>query len=262
MEASQVFKRVRLLLAIVCLTGLSALAAPIAHAQTPTIAPVPQLPTGVCGSVTTYTAATASAAGSLVIATTPPATSASQTYAIAPGVTLTGAAGLAAGANICFVPGPLNASNQITAGTVLPATSTSITVCGLTAGYTAGSVLSIGGTTFTLQSDATVTGGTPTVGQTQTYTLTLSPLGRVTAATVATGDCAATTITGPITNVVTATQTAQGSYMIGAATYYISPGSTIVFSTTLAAHILPNRLPRIYQMWLQALNSFTSTAVM
>jgi hypothetical protein len=37
--------------------------------------------------------------------------------------------------------------------------------------------------------------------------------------------------------------------MIGAATYYISAGSTIVFSTTLAAHILPNRIPRIYQMW-------------
>jgi hypothetical protein len=249
MEASQVFKSARLLLSLVFLAGLTAIVTPGAHAQTPTVAPVPQLPNGVCGSVTSYTAATATAAGSLVLATTPPASSATQTYAIAPGSTVTGASSLTAGASVCFVPGTLNSSNQITGGTVLPATGVTLTVCGLVAGYTAGSVLSVGGTTFTLQSDAAVTGGTPTVGQTQTFTLTLSPLGRITAATVATSNCPATTITGPIINVVTATQTAQGSYMIGSATYYISPGSTIVFSTTLAAHIRPNRIPRIYQVW-------------
>lgn len=242
-------KSVRLLLSLAFLTGLTALAAPVAHAQSNPVAPVPQLPSGVCGSVTTYTAATATAAGTLVLATTPPATAATQTYAIAPGAALTGATSLAAGANICFIPGTLNASNQITGGTVLPPTAVTITLCGLVSAYSAGTVLSVGGTTFTLQSDAAFTGATPTSGQTQTFTLTLSPLGRVTAATVAAGDCPATTITGPITNVVTATQTTQGSYMIGAATYYIAPGSTIVFSTTLAAHILPNRFPRIYQFW-------------
>lgn len=245
------FKPVRLLLTLAFLTGISVLAVTSAHAQTPTVAPVPSLPSGVCGTVTSYTAATASAAGTLVLATTPPNTSASQTYNIAPGTTITGAASLVAGASVCFVPGTTNSSSQITGGNVLPATSATLTVCGLTAGYTAGTVLSVGGTTFTLQSDATVTGGTPTAGQTQQFTLTLSPLGRVTAITVAVGNCAANTITGPVTNIVTSTQTTQGSYMVGAATYYISPGSTIVFSQVLAAHILPNRIPRIYQNWVR-----------
>jgi hypothetical protein len=244
-----VIKSARLLLSLAFLTGLTALAAPGAHAQTNTVAPVPQLPNGVCGSVVSYTAATATAAGTLVLATTPSGSAAQQTYSVAPGSTITGAASLTQDASVCFVPGTLNASNQITGGTVLPPTSVTITVCGVVAGYTQGSILSVGGTTFTLQTDASFTGAVPTAGQTQTFTLTLSPLGRVTAATVAAGDCPATTITGPITNVVTATQTTQGSYMIGAATYYIAPGSTIVFSTTLAAHILPNRFPRIYQFW-------------
>ncbi len=245
------FKPVRLLLTLVCLTGFSALAATSAHAQTPAVAPVPTLPSGVCGTVTSYAAATASAAGSLVLATTPPNTASSQTYAIAPGSTVTGDTGLTAGASVCFVPGAANSSNQISGGTVLPPTSTTLTVCGLTAAYTAGTVLSVGGTTFTLQSDAAVTGGTPTAGQTQQFTLTLSPLGRVTAMTVAAGNCAANTITGTVTNIVSSTQTTQGSYMVGAATYYISPGSTIVFSQVLAAHILPNRIPRIYQNWVR-----------
>lgn len=252
-------KPMRLLFALVCLVSLSVVASSAAHAQTPTIAPVPSLPNGVCGTVTSYTAATSTAAGSLVLTTNPAGgTTATQTYAIAPGSTVTGDSSLTAGASVCFVPGTANASSQIAGGRVLPATATTLVVCGLTAGYTAGSVLSVGGTTFTLQSDAAFTGGTPTVGQTQQFTLTLSPLGRVTAATVAVGDCPATTITGAVTNIVTTTQTTQGSFMVGAATYYVSAGSTIVYSQALAAHIVPNRLPRIYQMWLATEDSFAA----
>jgi hypothetical protein len=209
--------------------------------------------------VTSYTAATASAAGTLVLAVTPPGTPASQTYAIAPGATIGGTVAITTGAPLCFVPGATNASSQITGGTTLPSTATNLTVCGVTAGYTAGSVLSVGGTTFTLQSDAAITGGTPTVGQTQTYTLTLSPLGRVTAATVAAGDCPATTISGPITNIVPTTQTAQGSYMVGAATYYVDAGITVVFGQPLAAHVMPNRIPRIYQQWFSIRSSTSAT---
>lgn len=257
MEESQVYKSARLLLSALCLTGFSALAATgAAHAQTPPIAPVPQLPSGVCGTVTSYTAATATAAGTLVLATTPPGTTSSQTYAIAPGATITGDASLTANASVCFIPAATNSSSQITGGTVLPPTATTIVVCGLTAGYTAGSVLSVGGTTFTLQSNATFSGGTPTIGQTQQFTLTVSPLGRVTAAAVAVGQCPATTVTGPITNIVPSTQTTAGSYTIGAATYFVAAGATVVFSQPLAAHPVLNRIPRIYREWMASGGTF------
>lgn len=232
----------RRLLLLVAIVALAAAFAVVPHtgsvsAQTGTVTTTaPVLPSGVCGTIGSFTPATTGSAGSLVIAST--------TFAIAPGVTLGGQDLLVArgaGSTLCFIPGALNASNQIMGGTILSSVPSYLTVCGTVSAYTASTSLSIGGLQFALDTNATFVGNGgagPTVGQNEEIALTISPLGLVLNGVInATPSCAAgtTTISGGFTTYSAPTATVPGYITIGASTYFIAAGTNV----TSATHSVP-----------------------
>jgi hypothetical protein len=191
----------------------------------------------VCGVVTGYVAATATVAGSVGLGGTP--------YAIAPGVSLSGAGILTTGTSVCLT-GTLNSSGQIASGTVTFNGGVQVTVCGLASLYNAptstmpGSLV-IAGITFPVAAGATF-GGTSTVQVPATLgiTLTLNGQGAITAGTITATGCNGQTISGPITNYVPPTATTAGSITIAGITYPVAPGTvlTVGSGVPLSARLL------------------------
>ncbi|HEX6509620.1 MAG TPA: hypothetical protein VF221_18480 [Chloroflexota bacterium] len=133
-------------------------------------------PVNVCGVVTAYTLATSTNAGSITIG--------GQSYAIAPGVTLTGSALLSSGPNptLCLQAG-LGTSGQISSGSLSTSTvggASTQNVCGAVTAYTpasstAGGSITVGGNTFSILAGAVFVGAAqPAVGTSVCLTLTLN----------------------------------------------------------------------------------------
>jgi hypothetical protein len=189
------------------------------------------IPTGFCGTVSSFTPATSGAAGSVTFS----GTNLNQTFSIAPGTVLANSAAVSTGANLCLIY-TLGTSNAITSGQFVANNPVQIVVCGMVTGYTpatssATGVLDIGGIGLATGLGSTFTGGTPTVGQTQSLTLTLNGLGLVTTGTVAAGNCPnGPTLAGTFSAYTAATSTTAGSITFGFATFPIAAGTNLTVS--------------------------------
>lgn len=137
-------------------------------------------PVNICGIVSSYTAATATTSGVLMIQ--------GESVAIAPGTTITGDTLLTAGANVCLtgqsgptglVSGTITSPTGTSTTTTTPGATTgpngntagtAVTLCGTVTAYTAATTtaagtITISGTTFPILVNTTLTGTAPTVGQ-------------------------------------------------------------------------------------------------
>lgn len=187
----------------------------------------------VCGAAGTYTAPTASAAGSLIVG--------GVTYPIATGQTVSGASLATSGANICVI-GTFNTSNQLTSVTITAntgaSTPTSILICGPVTNYTAatssaaGSIM-VNGVKIPIASGTTIGGATVANGlnvcikgaigsgglSTASATSNSPPVGTPTGVTV--------NVCGPLSAYTAATGTAGGTLVIGGITFPIAAGTSI-----------------------------------
>jgi hypothetical protein len=217
-----------LLAAIIAALGLVTLVAPVHRASAQAAAATPP---GVCGTVSSFTAATATAAGSITISTA----NQNQTFSIAPGTVLGNSAGISATSNVCL-QFTLNSAGVITGGQFTANNPVQIVVCGAVTAYTAATAsaagaLTIGGIAFATAPGAGFTGGTPTAGQTQSISATLNGLGLITQGTVASGNCPnGPTLSGPYSSFTAPTATTAGSVTFGSATFAIAAGSNITVS--------------------------------
>jgi len=201
-------------------------------APAPAATPGPAvIPTGFCGTVSSFTPATGTAAGSITFS----GTNINQTFPIAVGTVLANSAAVSIGANLCLIY-TLDATGAVTSGQFVANSPTQIVVCGLVTAYTPATgtttgVLDIGGIGLATGLGATFSGGTPTVGQTQTLTLTLNGLGLITTGTVAAGNCPnGPTLAGTFTGFTAATATTAGSIAFGFATFPVAPGTNLTVS--------------------------------
>lgn len=211
----------------ICLIGTLNSAGQISSASVTADVPltiVATAPTTVCGVVSSYTPASATTFGSVVIG--------GATYSIVANSSIGGSGLLSNGANVCLQL-TLNSAGQITLATVTSNGGIQVSVCGPISSYTAATstvagLLTIAGITFPVAANATVSGPT-TVTATSTLGLTLSinGQGQVTAANITSTSCTAITISGPITGFVPATATSAGSITIAGFTFSVAVGTVL-----------------------------------
>jgi hypothetical protein len=175
-----------------------------------------------CGPVTAFTAATATATGTITIGTGGPV------LTIAAGTSFTGPT-LATNANICIV-GTTNSTGQLVSGFVFTnpnPVAGGITVCGNVTAVGTGS-LNIGGASFTFASGgATFTGLPLTTAGPLCISFTLNASGQVTGGIVS--QAAATspvTVCGAVTAFTAATSSAAGTITISGVAIPIASGTT------------------------------------
>ncbi|MEP7273086.1 MAG: DUF5666 domain-containing protein, partial [Acidobacteriota bacterium] len=188
---------------------------------TPNVTPV----TVLCGVVSAFTAATATAAGSITIG--------GVTYVIAPGVILSGTGLITIGANLCLSIVP-NSQGEIISSTVIIGVGSSVSLCGVVTAFvgatvsTAGSV-TINGTTLGIAAGTVLTGQAfLQVGASVSVTATLNALGQITMPSSASA-CSGSSISlcGLLTAFVAATATSPGSITIGGVTLVIAPNTIL-----------------------------------
>lgn len=195
------------------------------------------IPTGmqaVCGTLGAFTAS-GTAAGSVTVG--------AATIFLPVGTTINNTAIATTGANVCF-EFTVSSAGAITNAIFVANASIPVTICGSVTAYTAATSsgagsLVIGGVTIPLPVGSVFvpTAQAPTVGQTQTVSITLNAAGQVVSLTTAAGSCATTTITGTPTASIPATATTAGSITFGAAVFTIAAGSNVILpgSVPLAA---------------------------
>jgi hypothetical protein len=191
----------------------------------------------VCGVVTAYTASTTTTAGLVTIA--------GQTYAIAPGVALTGA-GLVAAAVVCLTAS-LNSTGQISAGSfngTVGSTST-VSLCGTFGGYTAattttpGSII-ISGQAIPIGVGVVLSGSTTLLANTAIcLTGTANGAGQIVVGTVSSTALAPVSVCGTVTAYTLSTASTAGSITIGGQTYGIAAGVTLGGASLLTASANP-----------------------
>ena len=180
----------------------------------------------VCGVVTAYTAATASAPGSLTIG--------GQTFPIAAGTAIDGSGLITVGANLCL-NGTLDASGQLVVPSSVTANvSTSVSVCGVVSAYTAATAsapgsLTIGGQTFPIAAGTVISGSSLiTAGADLCLTGTLNASGQlVVPSSVSANVSAAVNVCGVVVAYTAATASTPGSITIGGNTFPIAVGTAI-----------------------------------
>jgi len=201
------------------------------HAEAAT--PPPTVTVNVCGTVTSYTAATALLPGAVTISGLP--------YTIAANTVLQGSALLLVGAHVCL-NADVDASGLLSNGTVTAnagATAT-VHVCGTVSAYTAAGVLTpgtitIGGQTFAISPNTTLA-GTVTVNTPGCLDANLSPTGSITAGGLTSGSGGPTVnmnVCGTVVSYTAATATAPGSININGLPYTIAANTILQGSALL-----------------------------
>ncbi len=201
------------------------------HAEAAT--PPPTVTVNVCGTVTSYTAATVLLPGAVTISGLP--------YTIAANTVLQGSALLLVGANVCL-NGNVDASGLLSNGTVTAnagATAT-VHVCGTVSAYTAAGVLTpgtiiIGGQTFAISPNTTLA-GTVTVNTPGCLDANLSPTGSITAGGLTSGSGGPTVninVCGTLVSYTAATASAPGSININGLPYTIAANTILQGSALL-----------------------------
>ncbi len=182
--SSSTWTRVRSTLLVLVLVLSLTLVPQLVRSTPAAAAPAAQM-VSICGTVSSYTAATSSGNGTITIGTT--------RYTILAGTTFTGpAAGLVANAAILCFQLTLNSSGQITAGVVTGPTFTSGTmqICGVVTAFSAATAgapgsITIAGQTFTMVTGSVGTGVAIAIGTSHCIIFTLNAAGQVVAFRVA-----------------------------------------------------------------------------
>jgi hypothetical protein len=192
----------------------------------PTVAPTGSM-VAICGSVTAFTPATATSAGSISFSTANVVT----TYPILAGVTLVGQSAISTGVNVCL-SGQLNAGGSLVNGVITVNTPTTIVICGPVTAYTPATAtalgsLTIAGITFPTAVGATFTGATVAAGANLCITAQLSSLGNLLSGRAVVNTSGALSLTGPFTTFIPPTATTNGLVTFGTTTFVIPAGSTI-----------------------------------
>lgn len=233
----------------VCLKGTSGTSGVVSGTVTPNGASATGGATNtttvnLCGALTAYNAATASAPGSVTIG--------GSTLPIAAGTTLTGSDLLKTGTNVCLQG--TSGTNGLVSGTVTPqgatatgtaTTATTVTICGAVtalnqATASAPGSITIAGITFPIAAGATSV-GTAAVGTNVCAGFTVqSPSGAIAGVSYSPATGTAATFTGPYSNYTAPTTTTAGSIVIGGVTYAVAAGTTLTVaspSVPLAAYV-------------------------
>ena len=195
----------------------------------------------LCGVVSAYTAATASAPGSITIG--------ESTIPIAAGTAIDGAGIVHAGADLCL-HGTVNGFGQLTAPSSVSANATTtIHVCGVVSAFTsattssAGSI-TIGGQTIPIAAGTGIDGsGLITLGTDLCLNGTLDGSGHlVVPSSVSAGATASLNVCGVVTAYTAATASTPGSITIGGQTIPIAAGTNIDGSglVTIGANLCLN----------------------
>ena len=178
----------------------------------------------ICGEVDSYTAATGLVPGALVID--------GQSFVLAAGTELTNSNLLTANADICL-SASLNASGDITGGSITANAATAVEVCGAVTAFTAATAavpgsITIGGQTFPIAAGTTLDGqGLATVGADLCLDATANGAGQLEDGTLTANATAAVEVCGAATAFTAATATAPGSITIGGQTFPIAAGTTL-----------------------------------
>jgi|GEM_PF-1966369 len=180
----------------------------------------------ICGVVSAFTAATASAPGSITIG--------GQTFPIAAGTVINGVGQLTAGTNACL-SGTLNASGQIVApSSITLQAGTTVNICGVVSAFTAATAsapgsITIGGQTFPIAAGTVINGvGQITGGVNACLSATLNASGQIIVPSSITLTANSTiNVCGVVTAFTAATASAPGSITIGGTTIPIAAGTNI-----------------------------------
>jgi hypothetical protein len=181
----------------------------------------------ICGTVTSFTAATGTTAGTITFTTGNLVT----TYPILAGVTLVGQNAITTGASVCL-SGLLDVTGNVVSGVITVNAPTTIIVCGPVTAYTAATATALGsvtiaGITFPTALNATFSGTTIAVGSNLCITAQLSGLGNLVGGSVAANTSGALSLVGPFTTYIPATATTPGLVTFGTVSFVIPAGSTI-----------------------------------
>ena len=201
-------------------------------------------PVAVCGTVSSYTAATATTAGTITLSTP----NVNATFAIAPGATVSGGTGLATGTDICL-SAAADSSSNLTTLTFTPNTGLNAVFCGTVGAFvpattTSTGLLTIAGATFSLALGTAFTGSTLTVGTDACVTATLNGLGEINGGTVSASGSSTPTGTpisfcGTVSSFTAPTAGAAGSVTLSGlnanVTFAVAAGTTIAGSSAAPA---------------------------
>jgi len=210
----------------VCLVGaLNAAGQLVSFTLTPNVIASVTL----CGTIGTYTAASANGAGSVTVGT--------AILPVAQSTTFTGGAPITVGTNLC-IQATLNGLGQVVAGVVTTntagaaSTGMPVAICGTVASYTAATSTTAGTLQFTLA----------TVNASYTIPANTTINGSFTATTIATGQniCLSAIVTGSNT-LSSVTLTANTSTMLtecGVVGASVAPSGTTPGSLTLGSTVL------------------------
>jgi hypothetical protein len=180
----------------------------------------------LCGVVSAYTVATASAPGSITIG--------ESTIPIAAGTALDGAGIVHAGADLCL-HGTVNGFGQLTAPSSVSANATTtIHVCGVVSAFTsattssAGSI-TVGGQTIPIAAGTPIDGsGLITLGTDLCLSGTLNGVGQLTAPSSVSANATTTIqVCGVVSAYTAATASSAGSITVGGQTIPIAAGTPI-----------------------------------
>jgi hypothetical protein len=177
----------------------------------------------VCGFLSAYVPATATAAGSITIG--------GVTYPIAPGTAVSGAS-LAVPTSVLCLQGTLNGSGQLSTAALSVNAGTSINICGPVTSYsgatgTVPGAITINGQTFTIAAGAGLTNANLiTTGTLICLSGTLNASGQLAGGTVTAAAGSSVFMCGIVTAYQAATGSTTGSLTIGGQTITIAAGTT------------------------------------
>jgi hypothetical protein len=190
----------------------------------------------LCGVVSAYTGATASAPGSITIG--------GQTFPIAAGTVISGSSLINLGANLCLT-GTLNASGQLVVPSSVSANvSATVNVCGVVVAYTAATAsspgsITIGGNTFPIAAGTAIQGsGLITIGANLCLSGTVNPSGQLIApSTITVNASASLNVCGVVTAYTAASSVTPGSITIAGQTFSIAPGAVLGGNIQVGANL-------------------------
>ncbi|HET7452492.1 MAG TPA: DUF5666 domain-containing protein, partial [Thermoanaerobaculia bacterium] len=187
----------------------------------------------VCGVVSAYTAATATAPGSITIG--------GQTFPIAIGTTISNADLITAGADLCLAATVDGAGQIVLPSSVSANATTTVTICGVVSAYTAATAaapgsITIGGRTFTIAAGTTISNADLiTAGADLCLAATVDGAGQIVLPSSVSANASTTvTICGVVSAYTAATATLPGSITIDGRHLTIAAGSTIANADQIA----------------------------
>lgn len=186
----------------------------------------------LCGVVTSYLPATTLTPGFVTIG--------GQSFAIAPGVTLTSST--LVGAGVVCLTGALNGSGQIASGSFsgVASLTNTVNICGAFGGFTPATISTPGSIIISGQiipiAVGVVLGGSTALTANSTLCLygTANSAGQIILGAVSPTALAPVSVCGTVTAYTLSTATVPGSITIGGQTYGIAPGVTLSGAGLLA----------------------------